>query len=159
MKRLLRRIIFILFWQCLFFLTVFYIARKYYAEWLVAFFVVFVFLVYLSSKVIPSRRREEAMQKLYEEYSVISQKEQDIRTQSLKLEMTCPSCGTSNSYWTFLEDYKCLKCGSDLWMTTLPKQTKQHDALFQEREKVFAFYSRIGSRLRRRLVKMRNVGL
>jgi|GEM_PF-1016989 len=157
MKKFFKVILTILFWQSLFFLTVFYIpdkyAEKYYPIWLVSFFIFFIFITFLSVKLIPSSKDEKLFKKVLEEYADIEKIEEDIRTEALRLEYSCPSCKSKNTFWSFLFDYKCVKCGSELWTSDLSKYDEIYDNLFKKREKIHSFYNKLKPSIKNKLKK------
>lgn len=159
MKITLRRILFVLFWQLVFLLVLLRLPRELYAEWLVGFGIGTLLSAVFSFRFIPGRREEAAFILLRKEYEENAVALEDARGQALRLEMSCPACKTKGSYWSFLEDYKCDKCGSDLWVSTLKKYSAAHSRLFEKRDRAFTFNSRLSSRVRRRLRRLRGLGL
>ena len=159
MKIILRRIAFVLFWQLVFVLVLLRLPRELYAEWLVGFGIGTLLSIVFSFRFVPGKREEEAFLKLRKEFEENVAALEDVRSQALRLEMSCPGCKTKSSYWSFLEDYKCDKCGSDLWVSTLKKYPAGHSRLFEKRDRAFAFNNRLSSRVRRRLRRLRGLGL
>lgn len=153
MKKIFKQLLMIIFWSSLYFLSVFYIPDSYYPQWAVSFFLFFIFISFISFKIIPSKKDEKLYKKILEDYKEIVKLEDDVRKNALQLELTCPDCKTSNNYWSYLDDHRCNKCGSEVWSTVIKDLGKNYEKIFNDREKIFAFYSKINGKTKRKLKK------
>lgn len=154
MLRFLKRFLFILFFQSLLLLTVFYIDESYYTEWLITFIIAFFLLIFISLFVVPSRKKETMLKNWLEDYKRITTLEASIKLNALQLEFTCPACSKTNNFWGFLENYKCNSCNSDLWSTKLKDQPEEYTNVFTQKEQVNNFYDRIPYRTLKKIKKL-----
>jgi hypothetical protein len=143
MKRFLKRFLFVIFFQILYFFTVFYVEEFYYPHWLGSFVLVFGILVILSTKAIRSAKKELELKNALTEYAAANKVIDDIRNESLKLSFTCPKCETENTYWAYLENGNCPKCGSNLWPTKIKTCEDIYDKLFKKNEKARSYIRKL----------------
>jgi hypothetical protein len=158
MKRLIKRISFILFWQSLALLTVLLVNQEWYAAWFAGFVILFFLLLLLSGKIIPSKRDQDTLSRILNDYKSIIKLEDELHDESIKLEMTCPACEVKNNLWSFIEDYKCRKCGSDLWTSKAPDLGEKFEKALAKRNKIYNFYNKLGSKYRGKLKKFKMTG-
>ncbi|MBP7553425.1 MAG: hypothetical protein KA885_08355 [Spirochaetes bacterium] len=159
MKRFIKRFLFVLFFQLIFFLTVFYVSDgKYYPVWMVSFVLFLLLNVLASVKLIPSRKKEEEFKNLASEYMTITASKSDIKIKAMKLEFTCPNCSNKNNYWTFLDNYACGSCGSGLWSSKLSEYEKAYDSLFKEKEKIDSFFDSLSPNIKKKLKDYKPAG-
>lgn len=156
MLRFFKQINFFIFFGILAFLTVFYIPREYYTEWFISFIFMLFFIIFISFKIFPSKKQEKQFLEIVEQYKKILKIQEDIRSESLTLEFTCPECKTKNTFWSFLEDYKCPKCTSGLWTTSIKDMESNYQSLFDKREKIYNFTEKLSSKTRN---KLKNIDL
>lgn len=149
----IKRLVFTIFCLLLALPSVFYIQRDYYAEWLIAYILLSILLIPLSIRFIPSKKKRLAFSALREEYEKLLKQESAIRADASRLEMACPSCSEKHSYWGFMSDEKCNKCGSDLWATVLAQYDQAYDDLLRRYEKIQAFRAGLSSSDLRKLSK------
>ncbi len=159
MKKLLKRIVFIIFWQTLFLLTVFYVPEKYYPEWFVTFFLLLILMIFFSARVIPSKKREKKLSELLNEYCDMTKLHEDIKKDSMQLQYTCPACKVKNSFWSFLDEYRCNACGSTAWSSELSKYDDSYKKIFEKREKVVNYFSSLSPGIKRKLKNMMRTGV
>jgi ribosomal protein S27AE len=153
MKKLLQRILFILFCQSLFFLSIFYVNEAYYAQWTVGFVLLLFISVFLSFRIIPTQKKTNRLKELSQDYLKNMDEAAEIKKSAMQLELTCPNCEKSSNYWSYLEDYHCEKCGSGLWSTEIKKKPKEYTELFGRREGVKQYMDRLSPGTKRALKK------
>ncbi len=153
MKRLFQRLIFVLFWQALFFLSIFYVSDKFYAQWTIGFILFFFLIMIISFRVIPGQARIDRLINLSREFKLKQEEEAAVRQAALQLELKCPNCEKSNNYWAYLQDYRCEKCGSGLWSTDIKKRPKDYQDLFLRRDTVKQYMDGLSAGMKRQLKK------
>ncbi|HNZ27023.1 MAG TPA: hypothetical protein PLG34_10330 [Spirochaetota bacterium] len=159
MKRFIKRLLFVLFFQLIFFLTVFYVAdAKYYPIWLVSFVLFLLLNIFASVKFIPSKRKENEFKNLASEYKAVTASRSDIKIKAMKLEFVCPNCSNKNNFWTFLDNFECDNCNSGLWSSKLSEYEKVYDSLFKEKEKIDSFFDSLSPSMKKKLKEYKPVG-
>lgn len=160
MKKFLKVVLSVIFFQSLFFLTIFFLnSEAFYPAWF-AGFIIFLFLnILISIKAIPSKKQQLLFKNLLDEYKGIALLEDEVRIESQKLEFVCPKCSEKNNYWTFLDDFKCNSCNSELWSSSINSYDSVYDKLFKKREKVRSFYDKISQKTNKKLRSYKQYGL
>ncbi len=88
----LKRVNFIIFMSLLGALSVFFVSKVYYMEWFVAYIIYFLIIIVLSFRVIESGMARKKFLDIVDQYRKIVKLEDELRTESLKLELVCPDC-------------------------------------------------------------------
>lgn len=159
MKRFIKRLLFVIFFQLIFFLTVFYVSdAKYYPVWMVSFVLFLLLNVFASVKFIPSKKKEDEFKNLADEYKAVTTSKSDIKIKAMKLEFVCPSCSNKNNYWTFLDNFQCESCGSGLWFSKLFEYEKAYDSLFKEKERIDSFFDSLSPNIKKKLKEYKPAG-
>jgi hypothetical protein len=142
MLRLFKRFLVFVFLAALSLLTLFYVPREWYGHWMAAWFVWLIVALLVAWKSVPSSRQERLIVKTAEGLKGIMEMEEQVRTESRQLEMECPSCHAAGSFWSFLDNFKCRSCGSDLFAARVREKGDPWLELLAKRERIQTFYEK-----------------
>lgn len=154
MLKFAKRLLLVLFWELIVLLFLFEIDPQYYIPWVI-FAIVFLFLmIFISLKVIPTKKEEQQWEKIKEEYLKIFGKTKDCATRAKLLSFTCPACSHETHYWDFLSEGVCPKCDSKLWTTTIAGKDPDYFELFEKHQELDSFFSKLSFRQKKKLKKL-----
>lgn len=142
MIRFIKRFLVFLLLVSLSLLSLFYIPREWYGHWIVGFLVWVILALLISWRSVPSGRQEKLIAKTAGELSDIQDLEEQVRKEARQLEMECPACNASASYWSFIDNFKCRSCGSDLFAARIKDQGEPWLGILEKREKIQTFYEK-----------------
>lgn len=151
---IVKRILFVLFWEVIALLVVLIIKPAYYIPWLIICLILFFVLTYISLRFIPSKKDKKKLIELSKEYKEMMKKDFNVKTKAELLEFTCPSCEHVTSFWQFIKEDKCPKCDSKLWTTRIMETGNEYYELFIETEEIERFLSGLSFRQKNKLKKL-----
>lgn len=153
MLRFIKRFLFVIFWEIICLLFLFVLDSRYYIAWLIFSLIFFFMIVVLSYKIIPGRRFEIKLKKLFDEYKLLNRLDEKALIDASTLEMQCPSCEHKSNLREFLDGSKCPKCDSKLWTTTVGDKGEQYFNIFKTHQKANQFFNSLSYRQKTRLKK------
>lgn len=151
MRRFIQKTLFVIFFQSLYVLSIFYIPVAYYPQWGITFFIFLLFIIFISIKIIPSAKSDKLFKQIIKDYENSIKIKDSIKIEAMKLKLECPQCKTASNYWSFLEEGFCKNCRSNLWPTILHEQDTKYNQLFEKIEKNKNFNDKIPGKFRQRL--------
>ncbi len=154
MIRFFKRLVFVVFFLCLFLLTIFYVGEQYYVQWLIALIVVFFALIFLSFAVIKTKKKELMLHSVLDEFKSISKQEEEVKSDAMEKEYVCPACKAANNFWTFLENGKCKNCSSELWSAKVDSAGEDYGKLFRKQQKINGFYVKTPYKIVKKVKKL-----
>ena len=151
MVKTLKVLLYLTLFLCLYSLTIFFVPPRLYAPWAAGGLISLILFAVLMVKVLPSRKRRLKMRALVREYETMQTREYEAREAGMSRELTCPACGTANSFWSFLEKGACPQCASTLWSTILPNQGEEYLEIFRRVEEIDQFHKKLSPSLLRKV--------
>jgi predicted Zn-ribbon and HTH transcriptional regulator len=155
MKRVFKRIGFVLFWEMIVLLILLLLKPEYYIPWLIFSLVTLFFLIYLSFRVVPSRKEEKRWRAVARKYHAKYEELREIRLKARLLPFSCADCEYTSNFLEFLEEGKCPKCDSRRWTTLIPEKGEQYLEIFRKYEEIQNFIQSFSYREKNKLEKIR----
>jgi predicted Zn-ribbon and HTH transcriptional regulator len=155
MKRVFKRTGFVLFWEIIVLLVLLLLKPDYYIPWLIFSLIVLFLLVYLSFKMIPSKKEEKRWRELAKKYDEKLKEMRELKIRARLLPFSCADCEFTSNFLTFLEEGKCPKCDSRRWTTLVPEKGEEYLEIFRKYEELQSFMDSFSYRQKNRLDKIR----
>ncbi len=130
------------------------IDKNYYIHWFIFSFILLFFIIYISFRIIPTKKALSNLKKLFMEYKNKFSQSEEYQTSAQLLAFSCPLCKYESNYGEFLGESKCPKCESKLWSTVINEKGPEYYEIYQKHQQLENFINTLGFRDKKKLRKM-----